>query len=168
VIQINRRTRNPTMPEVLGPEPLPTYEGSTPRNQTGDGPNPDPYADPAGQTRIGTVLPLKPRRPRQRRHARGSICDDCRMLSVYGAEPAWMSPEELCNYFDRVENHPNAEFKMTLGHLHDDPAVGCFHAGQPCETSDCDCERTDSASTACDLCGSSLAGDRHDVTFWKE
>jgi hypothetical protein len=109
------------------------------------------------------VLPFR-RRPR-REHANGSICTDCLMLAANGTEPEHMSTDELADYLERIDEHPNAEYEMTLGHLHDDPAVGCFHAGEPCADG-CSCERHEFAWCPCAMCGSLLAGERHDVTFW--
>ena len=98
-------------------------------------------------------------------HATGHICQDCLMLEANGDMPAWMSDQERLEYGDKVANHPNADLEMTLGHLHNSPDSQCWHAGEPCED-DCDCERTEFSSVDCDMCGSELAGYRHDVTFW--
>jgi hypothetical protein len=112
---------------------------------------------------MGKVLPF--RRQPKREYFGGSICVDCWALATNGTEPERMTSEELADYLDLVDNHPNADYKMTLGHVHDDVSVGCWHAGEPCKD-DCECERHEFAWCTCDMCGSELAGERFDVTFW--
>jgi hypothetical protein len=98
-------------------------------------------------------------------HATGRICVDCLMLEANGDWPEWMDADEVAEYRESIDTHPNAGTEMTLGHLHDSPDSQCWHAGESCDD-DCDCEHTEFASGSCDMCGTTLAGYRHDVTFW--
>lgn len=100
-----------------------------------------------------------------RQHTTGSICVDCLMLTANGEMPPDLTESQCHNYVRAIESHPNYGAEMTLGHLHDSPDAQCWHAGEECGD-DCECERTTFSSRECDVCGSDLAGERHDVTFW--
>jgi hypothetical protein len=98
-------------------------------------------------------------------HATDVVCGDCRALLANGEWPCDMTETELADYENRIINHPNYGYEMTLGHLHDASDSNCWHAGQDCEE-DCDCARSDFARSACGMCGTTLVGNREDVTLW--
>jgi hypothetical protein len=60
-------------------------------------------------------------------HATGRICVDCLMLEANGDWPEWMDADEVAEYRESIDTHPNAGTEMTLGHLHDSPDSQCWH-----------------------------------------
>jgi hypothetical protein len=90
----------------------------------------------------------------------GKACIDCTLALANGengADSEWnlTAFEATC-----------AEYEVTLGHLHDGEYSECAHKGEPCEV-DCDCDRTEFSTSACDVCGSTLHGTRFDVIMIK-
>jgi hypothetical protein len=91
-------------------------------------------------------------------HVRGSVCVDCLFILANGD---W--PEVGENWTQDQQNHVQQgliDYEFTLGHLSEE-----VHPGEECDE-DQECSRTTFSSTYCDLCNSSLAGSRDDVTIW--
>lgn len=81
----------------------------------------------------------------------------------------WVCRDCLCAYANGEDYHePGQPEPWTL---HPDTRtvsmgiVGREHTCGP--TPDCDCERREFSKTACDGCGSALAGERHAFTLWR-
>lgn len=93
----------------------------------------------------------------------GSVCVDCLFALANGDEPGHMTFEELKQWHEGIERNNKGVGDVTLGHFHD--SGRCYHQGKECED-DCECERHGFATSVCDNCGSTLAGERHDTVFW--
>jgi hypothetical protein len=93
----------------------------------------------------------------------GSVCVDCLFALANGDEPNWMTPDQLQEWRDNITRNHAGVHDVALGHFHD--SNRCYHKGEECQD-DCECERAGFATSACDNCGSTLAGQRDDVVFW--
>lgn len=85
-------------------------------------------------------------------------CSDCIMLLANGETPPEMDEEETAAYLARIPDFP----RVTIGRSIE--VCGC-------EDWDTDqhrygCEHDDFSWSRCDVCGSTLGGERHAVTFW--
>lgn len=90
----------------------------------------------------------------------GSVCVDCLFGLANGDWPEvgedW-TPEQA-----ETSARTLAQYDATLGHMHSGPFSQCYHNGAECED-DCDCDRAEFSRACCSVCGSNLAGSRHDV-----
>lgn len=88
----------------------------------------------------------------------GKACVDCMFQLANGeVENDSRTPEQLA----LAEKNCTA-YEFTLGHLHTGEwSTRCWHTGTECED-DCACERDDFDRTDCAMCGTGLAGYRHD------
>ncbi len=94
----------------------------------------------------------------------GTVCTDCLFGVEYGQWPTgdadWTATRA------REANAAVSKYQIVLGHLHTGPfaSTGCYHSGRECEE-DCDCARDTFSRVDCSVCGSGLAGERHDVVM---
>lgn len=97
----------------------------------------------------------------------GWACTDCLMLLANGESPPEMTEAELAAWQENIDTR-NAGYNITLGMLREDHE--CIdEAGQTASDlgGECECEINTFSWSACDVCGSSLGGERHSVSFFK-
>lgn len=93
----------------------------------------------------------------------GWACQDCLFLLANGETPEELDEAETAAYLARVTNA-----EVTLGRTFGEGS--CEHdwdawaAGD--ESHALECETRDFSWASCDVCGSTLGGSRHAVTFW--
>lgn len=95
--------------------------------------------------------------------AHGAVCRDC-MVDIANGDG-----DETYRNMEVVEKNC-ATWNFTLGHDHKSAWVDsniCYHHGADCESDECDCEREDFSNKSCDMCETTLAGERHSVTMIK-
>lgn len=89
----------------------------------------------------------------------GWVCTDCIIVIANGDAPCHLSDDELSDYLAEIEHR-------TLG-VHVVPGLGeDYHNSQGCAMrGECHCETEDYSYSTCDLCGESLPGRRHGVSY---
>jgi hypothetical protein len=92
--------------------------------------------------------------------ATGWACQDCVMLLANGETNPWWTEEETAAYLDRVTDQ-----EVTLGFDADEHDEDCPNHGEWIGA-ECYCEHDEFSWRRCDVCGSTLGGYRHAVTFW--
>lgn len=96
----------------------------------------------------------------------GWCCTDCIMLLANGeTSPEWTEEEET-EFLERFNRNPAGS--VTIGIVRAEHE--CLDEnGQTASDlgGECFCEQMSFSSSSCDVCGSTLAGDRHAVTFWE-
>lgn len=102
-------------------------------------------------------------------HANGWCCVDCVTLLANGETPPEMSEAETAEWLARVEAAGDAS-TVTLGRMFGED--GCEHTSDAWradaavqEAHAAECERDTFSWRPCDVCGSTLGGERHAVTF---
>ncbi len=91
----------------------------------------------------------------------GAVCTDCLHGVTYDQwPPDWTSERQ------EKARATLSTFQATVGHQHAGPYSSCSHTGTPCED-DCNCARDPMSSRTCSVCGTSQAGERHDVILVK-
>lgn len=98
----------------------------------------------------------------------GKLCQDCTFVLANGESEG---DSRTADQLETAEKNC-ATYEFNLGHLHtngDDRWTDnhiCYHRGTECED-DCECERDEFSSATCDMCGTDLAGYRHDTLMVK-
>ena len=97
------------------------------------------------------------------RYHNGSVCVDCLMGITYGDWPA-IGEADWDDDRERTADANLGTYDVTVGHMHigEWADTSCWHYGTECGD-DCSCERTEFSSRDCSVCGTYLAGYRHDV-----
>lgn len=95
-----------------------------------------------------------------------SICQDC-MFGVVNADWPTIGDSDNPDWTQEREDTANrnmARFDITMGHVHIGPWAdkNCYHENESC-ADDCDCAETTFSDSECGVCGTRLAGDRHDA-----
>lgn len=92
----------------------------------------------------------------------GVACIDCAMLIAHADTPEHMNETETAEYLANIEQHSG------IGTGIEDTTLGTDH--RPCEDcnlgEDCEADYDPFSSRQCDVCGTTLGGSRHGVTFW--
>lgn len=99
----------------------------------------------------------------EQQYAEMSVCRDCVILLANGeTDPDW-TEEETADFLRRFAEGQEGVEHVTLG------SIACEHCGRAAREADPDntedCEPWFSWS-ACDLCGSTLGGDRGHAVAW--
>lgn len=98
----------------------------------------------------------------------GWACVDCLILLANGENPTDITEDELSAWHADI-TAKNAGYNVTLGMIREDHACtedfGGMTAGEA--GGECECETRSFSSSECDHCGSSLAGERHAIAFFK-
>jgi hypothetical protein len=96
----------------------------------------------------------------------GMCCVDCLMWLANGdTDPEWTVEQETAFLADIARRNPAGS--ITLGMVREEHS--CLDEDGNTEGDLggwCDCEELGFSWSGCDVCGSTLGGDRHAVTFW--
>ena len=97
------------------------------------------------------------------RYHNGSVCVDCLMGIANGDWPT-IGEGDWDADRDTTADANLGAYDVTLGHLHfgEYADASCFHFGTECGD-DCEGERSEFSARGCSVCGTYLAGYRHDV-----
>lgn len=97
----------------------------------------------------------------------GAVCADCLMGIANDDWPA-VGDSGWDDDRDATAGANLGAYDVTLGHMHDGKYAdtSCFHYGAECDD-DCSCEADEFSWRGCSVCGTYLAGYRHDVIMIK-
>jgi len=99
----------------------------------------------------------------------GWACTDCLILLANGEDPVDSMTEAEISAWHKDIRRKNRYRDVTLGLAREEHACTADFGGMTAGEAggECDCETRTFSSMSCDHCGSTLAGERHAISFFK-
>lgn len=102
-------------------------------------------------------------------HAYGWCCTDCIMFLANGETPPEMDEDQTAEWVAEIDRRAGA-WNVDVGgeHSYEDGCRNVSEDGKWIGSTDCSCETQEFSWSSCDVCGSTLGGERHAVHYFSD